>query len=549
MLRNLVVCIAFLASGPLYAEDLALIIGNENYTNAADIPAAGDVVEAADALTGAGFTTLLGRDTPSGEMRKLIARYYADLNAAERTVIVLSGHFAHAQSRNWFFSTKIEQPDLPWADVSGFPLDTLMLMAAEKPGGAIVLLGTEDRPIPLGRGLTPGIGDMDIPEGVAVFHGDATRIAEFATEVVTLRGQSIAQMAARRGNLTAVGSIDNRSVFRPLPAPVWRPWGGRDDRDERRAEGRLWVSALAAGTRQGYEAYLQNYPNGRFAESARRAIAEIAPDPAEIARQAEAALNLSRDQRRQIQRDLAILDIDPRGIDGLFGRGSRAAIATWQNRNNHDATGFVTADQINQLSAQAARRAAELELEAERRQAEQDRLDRLYWGDTGAGRDEAGLRAYLRRYPDGLFSDVATDRLAEIEAARRGTVTVDERQAWQRALRANTVDGFQNYLAKYPNGAFADEARKLIDELSVDPAAEQARLAAERAEAALNMNPLIRSLVEQRLAKLGLNPGPTDGIFDDNTRQAVRRYQQARNLPVTGYLSQQTLVRLLADSL
>ncbi|MDH5529410.1 MAG: caspase family protein [Paracoccaceae bacterium] len=64
MLRNLVVCIAFLASGPLYAEDLALIIGNENYTNAADIPAAGDVVEAADALTGAGFTTLLGRDTP-----------------------------------------------------------------------------------------------------------------------------------------------------------------------------------------------------------------------------------------------------------------------------------------------------------------------------------------------------------------------------------------------------------------------------------------------------------------------------------------------------
>ena len=27
------------------------------------------------------------------------------------------------------------------------------------------------------------------------------------------------------------------------------------------------------------------------------------------------------------------------------------------------------------------------------------------------------------------------------------------------------------------------------------------------------------------------------------------RYQQARNLPATGYLSQQTLVRLLADSL
>ena len=73
--------------------------------------------------------------------------------------------------------------------------------------------------------------------------------------------------------------------------------------------------------------------------------------------------------------------------------------------------------------------------------------------------------------------------------------------------------------------------------------------AAEQGEAALNLNPIVRSLVEQRLAHLNLDPGPTDGVFDDNTRRAIRRYQQARNLPATGYLSQQTLVRLLADSL
>ena len=57
-----------------------------------------------------------------------------------------------------------------------------------------------------------------------------------------------------------------------------------------------------------------------------------------------------------------------------------------------------------------------------------------------------------------------------------------------------------------------------------------------------------RKLVEGRLESLGLKPGPVDGAFDDDTRRAIRRYQEARNLTRTGYLNQQTVVRLLADA-
>ena len=52
-----------------------------------------------------------------------------------------------------------------------------------------------------------------------------------------------------------------------------------------------------------------------------------------------------------------------------------------------------------------------------------------------------------------------------------------------------------------------------------------------------------------RLEALGLKPGAVDGQFDDRTRRAIRRYQDARQLQVTGYLDQATVVRLLADSL
>ncbi|MCB2122670.1 MAG: peptidoglycan-binding protein, partial [Rhodobacteraceae bacterium] len=132
---------------------------------------------------------------------------------------------------------------------------------------------------------------------------------------------------------------------------------------------------------------------------ARAAIEAIRAQPLLQAQKAEEALALSRDRRREVQRNLSLLEFDPRGIDGLFGPGSRRAIAAWQKANRIEATGYLDADQLTRLQAQADRRAAELEAEARARQAELDRQDRLYWEQTGAAGDEAGLRAYLKRYP------------------------------------------------------------------------------------------------------------------------------------------------------
>ena len=71
---------------------------------------------------------------------------------------------------------------------------------------------------------------------------------------------------------------------------------------------------------------------------------------------------------------------------------------------------------------------------------------------------------------------------------------------------------------------------------------------AERAEQALNLSPRTRQIVEARLNGLGLKPGPVDGVFDSDTRRAIRRYQAARNMQETGYLSEAVVVQLLADT-
>jgi peptidoglycan hydrolase-like protein with peptidoglycan-binding domain len=116
-------------------------------------------------------------------------------------------------------------------------------------------------------------------------------------------------------------------------------------------------------------------------------------------------------------------------------------------------------------------------------------------------------------------------------------------------VAANSVAGYRGYLRDFPQGAFAEEAQARIGELTADAERSEELKAAEARETALQLNQQTRFLIEQRLAVLDLRPGEVDGVFDDRTRRAIRRYQQARNLRPTGYLDEGTVVRIMADAI
>ncbi len=67
-------------------------------------------------------------------------------------------------------------------------------------------------------------------------------------------------------------------------------------------------------------------------------------------------------------------------------------------------------------------------------------------------------------------------------------------------------------------------------------------LIAAPAMAALNKNE-IREL-EDHLAHLGFDPGPVDGVLDEQTRAAIKGYQDLAGLPVTGRASGGLLAEL-----
>lgn len=68
----------------------------------------------------------------------------------------------------------------------------------------------------------------------------------------------------------------------------------------------------------------------------------------------EAILSLDRGARREIQQRLSLLGFDPRGVDGVFGKGTRQAIEVWQRSQTLPATGYLDRSHIDRLRNQSA---------------------------------------------------------------------------------------------------------------------------------------------------------------------------------------------------
>ncbi|HKK96671.1 MAG TPA: trypsin-like peptidase domain-containing protein [Marivita sp.] len=84
-------------------------------------------------------------------------------------------------------------------------------------------------------------------------------------------------------------------------------------------------------------------------ETTETAQPEIAPEPQPVdetpreARESERLLN--RDERMDLQVALQWAGFYNAGIDGAFGRGTRAAMGAWQSANGYEATGILTTAQ------------------------------------------------------------------------------------------------------------------------------------------------------------------------------------------------------------
>jgi len=317
----------------------------------------------------------------------------------------------------------------------------------------------------------------------------------------------------------------------------------------------FWRAAERSGRAKDYKAYLERYPNGFFVEFARKRLGLVGdrptlPDVPRLnpALEAEKDLRLTRIQRRKIQGHLLALGFDPRGIDGVFGRGTRKALRRWQRSRGFDKSGYLDAQQLDQLARDGrAALAQQHRIEEEKRRIA-EAADRRYWESSGARGTAQGLRAYLEKFPEGLFATKARAALAQIAEGEADEDARRERQMFRRARRADTAEAYRDYLGAYPDGIYRDQALARLDEIEGDERRQAERARHRAIERALGLSRADRISIEQRLRMLGFATGPQDGRFDRRTRTAITGYQTSRGLVETGFLNRRTVVSLVGET-
>lgn len=537
-LKQVALASVLIVSGlPVLAEDIALVIGNTNYRHQPNTQGAKQVVDAKAALEAAGFRVIFGEDQTKAELTNLASEFILAMPDADHAVVVLSGQVASSKRDSWLLASDGEAPNILSVGDVGLSLGALMDVMAQKPGKVIMAVGENGGSIHLGDWLVPFAGDFSAPRGVTLVRGPTSEVVQFLGQTALVRGKV---MGDAPGNTVVSGYV---SLFEPfLPKTE-----SADTVTVKPADRAYWKAVRDIGTIEALMTYVERYPEGHFIDKANLAIEKLrANTPERRAKEGERRLELDRQSRRQIQRNLAILGFEPHGIDGLFGPNTRAAILAWQKSTGRDETGYLRGKQVTVLQRAADTRSLKLEKEARRRQQEQDRQDRIYWSKTGQDGTEASLRAYLKRYPDGIYSEIAHQQIVAFERMRRAKAAAAERKYWDQVQADGSANAYRLYLKQYPSGAFAPNANSKLAKLEERAQKVELIRRARNEEQRVASSIEARFFVERKLHDLGLKPGKVDGEFDDLTRRALRKFQRARQLPISGHVTQQTIVRLMA---
>ncbi len=233
--------------------------------------------------------------------------------------------------------------------------------------------------------------------GREVFLGGETRVA-------TLTKISPANLEENQSSATLVlvPAPTKAQTIQPQLRKVIEPVAKTSESDTSKwaVERRFWDEVSKRNTIAHYQAYLNQYPNGQFNTIAdlnirsllekkisnsngRNTVATNQPNiqVAAIAnpapgsnvtsttravkvlpesllstvgtRDTEAAINLNRNQRTDLQLRLTALGYNTRGADGKLGPNSRRAIGTWQQRLEIPATTYLTNEQWAHLQQES----------------------------------------------------------------------------------------------------------------------------------------------------------------------------------------------------
>lgn len=308
---------------------VALVIGNSKYVNAVALPnPASDARLIASTLRNAGFEVIEGVDQDNAGMHGLISKFTEESYDADLAVIFYAGHGMQVDGKNYLIPVDAELTSPAYLKTRTVQIDEFMAALPADPAvGIIILDACRDNPLArtlagalpksrsLGAGLAPvdakadGVGTggvliayatdpgaiafdgagVDSPYSLALAKHLTEPGVEIQSALTRVRGEvtEATQGRQRPWHNASLG----REVFLGRPAaqtapPAAVPVAGAGKATAAPApvaseppswevEQRLWDEASKKNAIPYYEAYLDQFPNGRFGTVAKLNIDEL----------------------------------------------------------------------------------------------------------------------------------------------------------------------------------------------------------------------------------------------------------------------------------
>ncbi|MEM1129005.1 MAG: caspase family protein [Pseudomonadota bacterium] len=440
LLSRCVIAAVALIAAPVevLASRVALVIGNSGYQHTTPLANPRNDAEAiASKLRTLGFDTIEGYDLGVIEMSQKAREFAQASRTADLALFFYAGHGIQVDGKNYLVPIDAAMKDELAIDFEAFPIDVITKQMSYTQGANLIILDAcRDNPfaqqLASSSGGTRSIGSGGLSEMDVRDSGVGTGIA-FATSPgdVALDGTGqhspftealLKHIGTANEPITTVMSRVTGEVYAATDQKQ-RPWfnqsftgdvvlfeaslpaqqvtaevsqspasGGEDD------ERFMFDIARDSGHIEDYEAYLEFYPNGRYARFARIAIERLrteegtqqaALDPsagqgtsasratgstyqpihydpnlplaltptqhlrATTASQVtEQALQMDRNKRREVQARLNATGNNVGYPDGAFGPKTRGGIGGWQQANGLPVTQYLNSPQLDLLTAQ-----------------------------------------------------------------------------------------------------------------------------------------------------------------------------------------------------
>jgi uncharacterized caspase-like protein len=428
--------VAAAATGDAADKKVALVIGNSKYQHAVTLPnPTSDARMMAATLRGAGFEVVEGEDLTKAGMANALDRFTEISYDADIALIFYAGHGIQVDGKNFLIPVDTELTSPAHLKTRTVQVDDFLAAMPPDPAvGIIILDACRDNPLartlasvlPATRSATLGSGLAPV-QATASGTGTGGILIAYATDPgsVALDGKGVnSPYTAALAKYIATPGVELQNALTKVRGDVTeatlgrqRPWhnaslgrevylGGLPDKSEPATivlgeqpaaeaaaapvgpsaweiEQRLWDEASKRNTAAHYEAYLQQFPNGRFAAVAKLTIDQFKERGTQVASTgtdatipgtgsavrtavavpeeikavpgteiSEATLALDRTGRVDLQLRLEALGYDLGRADGSIGPRSRKAIGDWQTRNGLPPSTYLTREQYGFLVLQ-----------------------------------------------------------------------------------------------------------------------------------------------------------------------------------------------------